>query len=140
VSSVTHIWLQHTLGSPLQGELRPEGRHGIVVVVVLVEVVVVVVVDVVVVVVDVVVVVVPRIGQLVGAGAFRARNRSPSSFTIVPPKNPQKRTPPTSMMIPTPPCGVPPSGYAASPRAESRMERPALSRAEMTAPERLLNL
>ena len=103
-------------------------------------VVVVVLVDVVVVVLVVVVVVVPRIGQLAGAGAIRARNRSPSSLPIVPPKKPQKRTPPTSMMMPTPPCGVLPSGYAASPRAESRMERPALSRAEMTAPERLLNL
>ena len=58
----------------------------------------------------VVVVVVPRMGQLAGAGAVRARNLSPSSVTIVPPKKPQKRTPPTSMMMPTPPCGVSPSG------------------------------
>src|SRR5262245_48396374 len=52
---------------------------------------------------------VPSTGQLAGAAADRARNRSPSSFTIVPPKKPQKRTLPTSMMMPTPPCEVPPS-------------------------------
>jgi hypothetical protein len=77
---------------------------------VVVELVLVDVVELVVVVVVDVVVVVPRMGQLAGAGAFRATNLSPSSFTIVPPKKPQKRTPPTSMMMPTPSCGVPPSG------------------------------
>src|SRR5262249_57709338 len=87
-----------------------------------------------------VVVVVPRMGQLAGAGAFRARNRSPSSFTIVPPKKPQKRTPPTSMMMPTPPCGVPASRYAATPRAERRMGGPPTSRPEMPGPHRPLNL
>ncbi len=88
----------------------------IMVVVVVVEVVVVVVdvvvvvVDVVVVLVVVVVVVVPRRGQPAGAGARRARNDVPSSFVMIPPKRPQKRTPPTSTIMPTAPCGTPPSG------------------------------
>ena len=59
----------------------------------------------------------PSWGQDAGAGAWRARNLFPSSLVMRPPKKPHRRRSPIWTMTPTPPCGTPPSGCAAAPRA-----------------------
>ena len=59
----------------------------------------------------------PTWGQDAGAGAWRARNRFPSSFVMRPPKKPHRRRSSIWTMTPTPPCGTPLSGCATAPRA-----------------------
>src|SRR5262249_23575063 len=88
----------------------------------------------------VVVVVTTKSGHAAGATALLARNALPSSFEMLPPNTPQNRTSPTAMLTPPVPCRVPSRAYDPSPRAETRSDRPSISRAERTSPVRLLYL